>query len=234
MNVPVSAPVEVVVRPRRRTLAITISEDGKVRVLAPPKTAAATIREFVVRKRHWIEDKLAEIRSLESPWRECGFAAGDTLPFRGGELVLHVVQGRGGTVLAGPRLLVRTDRTPGTAEAREDVRRRVVAWCRKRAGIFLPERTEHLASELGFKPAAVSVRDYKRRWGSCFRSGLIALNWRLILMPPEIADYVMVHELCHLQHHDHSPHYYRLLASHWPAWRRHRQWLHDHGRFLPV
>jgi len=96
---------------------------------------------------------------------------------------------------------------------------------REVAGRFLRRRLEDLAARHGFSPAGVTVRDQRSRWGSCSRKGAISLNWRLILCPPGARDYVLLHELAHLRHLDHSGNFHRLLDSLDPARRVHEEAL---------
>lgn len=103
---------------------------------------------------------------------------------------------------------------------------------RQRARRELPARLLELAAEHGLTVARISIRNQRTRWGSCGRDGHISLNWRLILMPPEVRDYVLVHELMHLRRLDHSRAYWRLVAAACPAYREARQWLRTHGPSL--
>lgn len=100
---------------------------------------------------------------------------------------------------------------------------------RLRAATVLPARLHALAAELGLQVTRVSVRNQRARWGSCGRDGHICLNWRLMLMPEWVRDYVLVHELMHLRRLDHSPAYWRLVAAACPHYQEARRWLRIHG-----
>jgi hypothetical protein len=103
---------------------------------------------------------------------------------------------------------------------------------RARAAAELPGRLEALATRLGLAVARVSIRDQRTRWGSCSRGGHICLNWRLVQMPDWIAEYVMVHELMHLKRMDHSPRFWRLVASACPRYQEARRWLRERDPIL--
>jgi predicted metal-dependent hydrolase len=105
------------------------------------------------------------------------------------------------------------------------------AW-RSEAVRQLPDRLRALASLYGLDVPRVSVRGQKTRWGSCGRDGHICLNWRLMLMPAPIRDYVIIHELMHLRRMDHSPAFWRLVAEACPDYAAARQWLRQHGPAL--
>lgn len=100
---------------------------------------------------------------------------------------------------------------------------------RARAEGELPPRLLELAQEHGVRVTRISIRNQRTRWGSCGRDGHICLNWRLVLMPSSVRDYVLVHELMHLRRLDHSPAYWRLVAAACPAYLDARQWLREHG-----
>lgn len=103
---------------------------------------------------------------------------------------------------------------------------------RERASRELPPRLLELAARHGLTVSRVSVRNQRSRWGSCGRDGHICLNWRLILMPSWVSDYVLVHELMHLQRMDHSPTYWRMVAEAVPNYREARHWLRANGPSL--
>jgi predicted metal-dependent hydrolase len=103
---------------------------------------------------------------------------------------------------------------------------------RDRASVELRERLLQLAADHGLAVSRISIRDQRSRWGSCGHDGHICLNWRLVLMPPEIRDYVMIHELMHLRRMDHSGGYWELVAAACPDYQRARAWLRQHGPSL--
>ena len=82
---------------------------------------------------------------------------------------------------------------------------------------------------LGVEPKRIQIRDQRSRWGSCSTRGTLSFNWRLVLAPFEVLDYVVVHELCHLREPNHSRRFWRLVESRRPGWRVQRDWLHEHG-----
>jgi predicted metal-dependent hydrolase len=85
------------------------------------------------------------------------------------------------------------------------------------------------APEIGVEPVRVQIRDQRSRWGSCSTRGTLSFNWRLVLAPFDVLDYVVVHELCHLREPNHSRRFWRLVEQRRPEWRAQRDWLHEHG-----
>ena len=88
---------------------------------------------------------------------------------------------------------------------------------------------EEEAEELGVRWSRIEIRDQRSRWGSCSTRGTLSFNWRLVLAPFEVLDYVVVHELCHLREPNHSRRFWKLVEHRRPDWRAHRDWLHEHG-----
>jgi predicted metal-dependent hydrolase len=105
----------------------------------------------------------------------------------------------------------------------------IVNAIRARAKQELPPRLLELAAVHGLRVSRITVRNQRWRWGSCSRSGHICLNWRLVEMPPQIRDYVMIHELMHLKRMDHSPKFWKLVAAACPDFQRARTWLREHS-----
>lgn len=103
---------------------------------------------------------------------------------------------------------------------------------KRRAADELPRRLHELAGLHGLSVTRVSVRDQRTRWGSCGRDGHICVNWRLVLMPDAVRDYVLIHELMHLRRMDHSPAFWRHVSAACPDFAVARQWLRDHGASL--
>ncbi len=103
---------------------------------------------------------------------------------------------------------------------------------RRQAVRELPARLLHLAEHHGLHVSRVSVRNQRSRWGSCSPSGHICLNWRLVLMPESVRDYVLIHELMHLRRLDHSRHFWRLVAHACPDYERARLWLRENRHLL--
>ena len=112
--------------------------------------------------------------------------------------------------------------------------RRLEAPYRQAAKEYIPKRVAYYAQLLDVTYATISIRDQKTRWGSCSSKGNLSFSWRLILAPPKVLDYVVVHELCHRKEMNHSPHFWALVESLVPDYKIHRQWLKENGEKLRV
>lgn len=166
----------------------------------------------------WIATEWAR-RTARTEWQ-----AGTSVWYRG--VLQSIVCGRT-TIRCGPSTV-----SVDAVAAAGGLRAAFQARWRDEAGAELPDRCRQLGDPFGLRPARVHVRNQQSRWGSCSTRGNIALNWRLVQMPPEVADYVMLHELVHLEHPNHSPRFWRRVNVVCPGWRSAEGWLRASGRDL--
>lgn len=211
--------VEFVRHRGARHYILRVQADGSLRVTVPRGGSRAGALQFVDERRAWVERQRyanALRASGRAPWR-----AGSAITFRGEEYRLGV------TAIAGGRLRVEfADQSLVVPAADADnLRPRVEAQMRRRASVELPARLASLASRHGFDVGAVSIRNQRSRWGSCSPSGRISLNWRLVLFPAAVVDYVLVHELVHLRHPNHSTRFWLEVDRLCPGFREARAWL---------
>jgi hypothetical protein len=210
-------PVEVARHPRARRYVVRVTPEGGVRLTVPWRASIAGGLRFAERQRAWIAREW-----IRQQARSAGWTTGTVVWFRGERLALEVEGGR--AVLGGESVP-----TEGRSMT---VREAVESHLRAVASRELSARTRVLAAESGIAIAAVSVRDQRSRWGSCSPGGGIALNWRLIQMPPAVSDYVIFHELAHRRHGNHSIRFWREVERLCPWWRDGERWLRKHGREL--
>ena len=223
----------IVIRPRRRTVGIVVRAAGHVEVLAPPRLPAAEIEQLIRDKAGWIRKKLqlqAEARTRHQPK---SFNDGETFALTGRPLTLVVEAGRRSTTVEGDRVIVCLPRYEPVRRERL-IRQQLIDWYKQQALAHLVERVAHYSAIVGKKPHEIIIKGYRSRWGSCHRDGRICFNWRLVMAPPSVIDYVVVHELCHLVHHNHSPVYWRLVESILPEHHQAKQWLKRHGLSLDI
>jgi predicted metal-dependent hydrolase len=219
-----TAPAFTVRRSARSSrLRVRVDADGRVEVVAPPGASGGAIRSFVASNAGWIDGvrarQLARARAsatlgLRDPG--CVRLYGDSLPVRVGATAGSVAR-RTAEAIDAPAV------EPGKAVGR---------LLRREARRVLQDRVHLHADRLGVVPGRISVRDTRSRWGSCSTTGALSFSWRLVLAPPAVLDYVVVHELCHLRHHDHSPRFWAAVADADPHWRQAARWLKTHGAEL--
>jgi predicted metal-dependent hydrolase len=208
---------------RARRYILRVRPGGGLRVTIPRGGSRAEAARFVERHTAWIARERARVRSSAPPieWRDGGAVLLKGEPAR---IDVSTVQGR--TVARyGDRLV----RVPAGAV---DLRQYLEADLRLLARSELGPRLRELAAVHALTVAGFSIRNQKSRWGSCSREGRIALNFRLVQMPPHVCDYVLLHELMHLKQPNHSIRFWRLVEAACPGFRAAERWLKTDGRAL--
>lgn len=220
-----------VVRSIRRTAALHIvGSDLQVRV--PEHLGDERVAAILQQKRPWIRSKVAQLQQV-SPPRPKELVSGESFPYLGRHYRLKVQEGRsvglclsGGTI----RATVRPTEQGQQREAR--IRQFLEQWYRSRALERLQDKANRYAALIGVSPAGVSIRGFRSRWGSCDKRGRVVFNWQIIKAPHRIVDYVVIHELCHLIHPNHSKDFWQLVERHCPDFALSRSWLKDKAQVL--
>lgn len=217
--------------PRRRTVALAVDPDRGLVVYCPRRFAQTRLDALLRRKAPWILEKIAQAdrhRALRRPTR---WQPGARLPLLGATYPLEVRRaGQARTLTLEGEQLCLTLPARLTAPLDETaLREHVLAGYLALARETLPRRVDHLQRLVGVAPRIVRVKSQKKRWGSCSAKGALNFNWRLVLAPLAVMDYVIVHELCHLLHLDHSPRFWRRVAAVLPGYRAQQAWLREFG-----
>ena len=212
---------------QRRTLGITVYPNQRVTVRAPQGLSLADIEKVVRQKSGWITKKQREFAARTPAPPPPKYISGETHRYLGRRYRLQVSQDSDeGVMLKNGRFLLRV-------RDQSDRRRKqklLENWYRQRAKSIFPQRLQAVyprAARFGIPLPQLKIRKMKSRWGSCSAKGSILLNLKLIQTPKTSIDYVILHELAHLQEHNHSPAYYRLLAKLQPDWQAQRDYLNQ-------
>ena len=216
--------VEFVRVGRARHYILRLVGPGKARVTIPRGGSRAEAERFVQERVAWLErerDRQAVQISSTGPW-----VAGTTVLLRGSEVTLEAEPAGAGKTQVRLGDVTFTADSPLPADLRPLVERHL----RAVAARELPLRVQELAAAHGFRPSALSIRNQRSRWGACSPRGRLTLNWRLIQMPPDVRDYVILHELAHLLHLNHSARFWQKLARVCPGYKEARAWLSANAR----
>jgi predicted metal-dependent hydrolase len=204
---------------RARRVRVTVAPDRGVEVVLPrrasERAAAAAVREL----RPWIERRMREVERAQAAVA----ARGDSVPYLGGVLELAPEPGRARVHRRGDVLF--TPAGPDRVAALE-------RWYRRAAAAEIEPRLDAACARAGTTYERLTIRGQKTRWASCSRSGTMSFNWRLLLGPEPVLDYVVLHEVCHLEIMDHSPRFWSLLASRCPDYKAQSAWLRRYGATL--
>ena len=207
---------------RRKHVHLVVDERAGLQIRTPWRTSAGEVDATVRAQTGWIRAALGRHRTrlaARAPLRD-----GAVLPLLDTRLELRLGIGHRGRVSRRGNQLV-VNHPPDSGEA--DLRGLLERWYRQAAKPLLAARTDALGAAHDLRPSGITIRAQRRRWGSCSSSGHLNLNWRLVLLSSELADYVLVHELCHLRHMNHSRAFWALVGHVMPDYQRRRSALGD-------
>jgi len=233
---------------RRKRLSLEIDAGGEITLRSPEWLPMERVMVFLTEHRHWILEKLAQTRQGSRPASDSGVSPEENnpRPFLGRNLELLIeappdcarlicrregsrllILGRGQVSVNEPALDNSWKR-----QWEERLSQAIVKWYRKEAHDHFLDRLNHFASLMGVKFSRMAVGDQRGRWGSCSSQGVIRLNWRLLMAPEAILDYVVVHELAHIPVHNHSAAFWRVVETFLPDYRQRRRELKELGPSL--
>lgn len=187
-----------IIRSKRRTVALLISPDATLTVRAPFVTTLEYIRKLVFEKRSWINKKQMQILKNGIPPPSKKFVGSEDF-FYLGKLYKLNFESRAGTI----------------------------EWYRRQALPKITERARWYSQKTGWEFKSISITKAEKRWGSCSPSGSINFSWKLIMAPPEVVDYVVVHELAHIPERNHSAGFWNKVKSVLPDYKERRKWLRE-------
>jgi len=215
---------------RARRARIQVSADG-VEVVVPTRLPLREVEPFVEAKRRWIERTLRRMREAQAEQPRPRLVDGGEVTYLGERLALEVRveprRTRSHVARHGARLSVALAAGDG-----EPLRDALERWYRRRARAEVAMRLDAAVARSSTSYSSLQIRGQRTRWASCSSNGAMSFNWRLLLAPAEVLDYVVEHEVAHLQVHDHSPRFWGLLGDRCPDYRRHEAWLKRHGHSL--
>ncbi len=230
---------KVVRRPRKRNITITVSLDGCVTVSGPKWTSDRDFERAVASKEQWIRNKLQAFEAKRRLIPRHTFDRGDQLPLLGQPLTVehqHMPRQRSIRVeKSGARLMIQLPAGINLADAHDSVANAVEAFYIREGKQYFPGRVNHYAALMRVHPTRVTVKRQKRRWGSCnAATGSLNFNWKLMMAPLWVLDYVVVHELAHLMEANHSRAFWAIVDRAYPRWREAQDWLKKNGMALTV
>lgn len=218
----------------RKSVSIIVRPDRTVRIIVPEDLHEQAVEQIALNKRNWINKKLDELGQSDFQRIQYFYEQGEHFLYQGRYLTLHTVDGRGNISLSNETIQVSVPHGLQGKDRALYIRQKLLNCYRVQALQIFRERTSKIGEKYGLIPDYVAIKDYKSRWGSCFSDGRIYYNWRLILAPENIMDYVIAHELCHLKEANHSKRFWLLVETMVPEWRSRRKWLRINGHALNI
>ncbi|MGA2526899.1 MAG: SprT family zinc-dependent metalloprotease [Smithellaceae bacterium] len=215
-------------RKRRKTISLQISDNSEVTICAPHFTPAGEINRFVREKQNWIQRTIQKQISLRTKEKE--YTTGELFYYLGESFPLEVFfeeNARKGLVFWRDRFYL------NSPDAAVDGMSFFVSWYKKKAREHLTQRVDFFSRKLSLQPRQVKITSAGKRWGSCSEDNNLSFSFRLIMAPPEVIDYVVVHELMHIREKSHSSRFWKLIEAVMPEYKIHRHWLKEEsGKFI--
>lgn len=222
-----------IMRSRRSTADIVVERDGSVIVRAPETLTDERIEDIVAAKRYWIYKTLAEWRDLNATRILREYRSGEGFLYLGRSYrLLLIAEQEEALLLKDGRFRLRRDVVDrGDMAAAQAVFR---GYYMTRGRERIAQRVAYFAPKVGVEPAGMDVRELGHRWASCSPSGMLAFHWKCMMAPLTIIDYIVVHELCHMRHRDHTDAFWNEVDKVMPAYAERKAWLRLRGAGLDL
>lgn len=217
----------LLVRSSRRTMALEVRPGGELVVRAPRNLPVSQVHSFIARHEDWIKRKQVQAHSRPRPLPKV-FTDGEEFLFLGRPVKLRIVP------TCRPKVTGDENGINLSSGEQPEARKLVIGWYRDEARRVFTERVRHYAGVMELTPSRVRVTSPRRRWGSCGAGGSINLNWKLVMAPPEIIDYIVIHELAHLKIRGHGVDFRELVKAHVPDYQERERWLRDNAHRLEI
>ncbi|HEC25536.1 MAG TPA: M48 family peptidase [bacterium] len=215
--------IDKIVRSKRKTVVLTITEDAELIVHAPMRTSLHYIHGLVTKNLPWIEKKKAAVNKLNMDYKPKEFVDGEEFLYLGNVYTLKLSDQK--QIELNDHLIFPRAYLPRAKEKLKE-------WYRAQALPVISKRVAYYSLMTGCKYKSVKISTAKKRWGSCGPSGTLNFSWRLIMTPAEIVDYLVVHEVSHIKHRNHSAEYWNMVKTILPYYKEHNKWLRENGRLL--
>jgi len=212
----------------RNTLAIQIEPIDKVLVLSPRGLSEEIIKEKVKSKAKWILKKLLDFKGMGYIPFNREFVNGEAFMYLGSNYLLQLFLNEN---LYKPVVKLSDGKLNIFAPTKDRamLKNALQKWYKREAKKIIIKRLEFYKPKFSIEPGIIKIKEQKKRWGSCSSKGNIYFNWRAIMAPPPVIDYIIVHEMSHLIHKNHSPKFWKLVEAILPDYKDRKKWLRDYG-----
>lgn len=221
-----------IIRSNRKTISISILPNKEVIVRAPHQISDKTLQDLLTTKKKWIDAKLKELPPPKEPSKDT-YNDGDRILYRGKEYKIKVVSDsslrKSDIILKEDELWVfkKNNETKETKEL-------LINWYKQQARNLVQTRMNYYNQIINKPIGKVRIKNQKSRWGSCSSKGNLNFNWRIILMPDDMCDYIIVHELCHLKYMNHSKMFWSSVESILPDYKERQRWIKENTTKLEI
>lgn len=204
----------------------------EVRVSAPHRATQRELKRWVSEKAPWIRSKLTEQQSRLEQIPKRLFEQDAQWPFMGGTITLSLEKGHKASAVLSDTSLLITHSSRSQKSPQEQTKTLLKNWYQEQAMEILSRKAHGIGEQLQTQVRSIKLRRTKSKWGHCTIQGDLQFNWLIMQAPETVIDYLVIHECCHLIHHNHSRQYWQLVESIYPDYRTAKRWLSDHGHQL--
>lgn len=222
--------VTVVRSARRKSLSLEVDSDG-AKARAPERMRRSTIEKFIQGKYQWLK---YHYEHRPTPLEPLNLTNGTVLKLLDEDYTLRIdLQESGSVKITSDSIYIPL--AAAKTDTKTALKNKLHRWYKQQSRTYLQDKVMFFADEMQIplsKNIKIKVRDYKRRWGSCSHKGDLTFNWRIIMAPEEVVDYVAIHEIAHLIEFNHSKRFWNIVSAQCPQWKQQRDWLNQHGSNL--
>lgn len=215
---------------RSKSLKVWVDHKGKVKATMPYYMPYWTGQLFIKEKESWIIKQLSHVKENIVAPRKLTLANNSTIPYQGKELIInYIIQTKKRIKIekASDQLLIYiSERDKNNNEL---IRKALFSWYKQEAKTLMEQKVNLYAAMYGLRHNKITIRDQKTIWGSCNNKGNLNFSWRIILLPERVADYLVVHEVCHLREMNHSSRFWSLVEQTIPEYKMYRKYLRDNS-----
>ncbi len=212
----------------RKTLAISITPPDRILVMSPIGLGEDLIKEKVKSKGKWIIKKILDFKDLGYTPLKREFVNGESFMYLGRNYLLDITIDKG---LIRPKVQLLDKRLEVASPTKDEniLRKALEKWYRREAKKVINKRVNFYKPKFSIEPREVKIKEQKKRWGSCSSNGNLLFNFRIVMAPSSVIDYIVVHEMSHLIHKNHSAAFWSLVENILPDYKERRKWLKDYG-----
>ncbi|MFZ3100756.1 MAG: SprT family zinc-dependent metalloprotease [Desulfitobacteriaceae bacterium] len=229
-------PFETRISTRAQRIIISIIR-GQVKVSVPRGVTDRQVEKFVLTKQEWIYEHWRQYQAQQTLRVQKEYKSGQEFPYRGRNLTILVEEYDGKTI--GVKLIQNTlgiyfPKTTPLEERSRYIKEALIYWYKTQARIIFQDKLDHYAAIMGVEYKGLRIKEQKTKWGSCSARGNINLNWKVVMAPEAVIDYLIIHELAHLKFLNHSQDFWYVVANYMVDYKQWKKWLKEHGRDLEM
>jgi len=213
-----------IIRSRRRSISLVVTKEPALVIRAPFRVSEDYIQNLVNQKMDWIQKKFAEI--AKRPKVNKQYINGEECLFLGKIYKLQITNNLKNIQVLDKLYLPQKKLT--------NAKKHIKDWYKKQAKEIIIDRTKFLANQFSFNPSSIRISGAMRRWGSCNSKKRLNFSWRLVMTPQEVIDYVIIHELSHLTHLNHSRFFWAKVKAILPDYQNRKKWLKQNDNLLSL